>query len=858
MTDVPAPSSLSRLLRNRVKIEKNHRGVDGGKYDHGNNKNNNKDKDNTLTVHHYHHFDPHEHFHIHQNRSKRKQKLNRSFLPWFLLIMFVWAIIFFLSFHSKVQIQLESVPKQQGFDPTLSRFTRNGGTGMLQPRASVFPKGSTASSSSVVWNLVKIRTGAANTNTNTTSAVSKPEKKRLNKFQAKKAEAIMQKWCPQPVSAQLESPKLIISSEYSSEAPPDPDAIGTFHYASMDYSAFYESVAHNEILKPVPKKDLFNDTSTIVGKTRSSVPVLRKAAICKIRASANKLGHFAHAMEEIYKCFDYWIDSGSNGRTSTTNNVTTTVIPILLYDKATQGKPLMYDSFLKNTFMKGIKEFLVSELGLSILKTEDYYRCHYASHDRESVTAKSKKLNVSDANATAAFYVVNARVMRELEICNTVYHRDQTIRTHQSRGENGFLFQHVREWNTRMDSYMKRKLALRKHMKEYRSKNPPPPEKTGSKKDEWLKKRKEQLFTTELDDHPNLRKQYLQEKRKKTRSTININSIGAGSFWNEIKVQQKEKSETKPKSMKDIINAAREETKHHRMESEALLLDDVDGVIDDNSKEGEKDEEKAAAEIVEDEEESEAVDGQAAAEDDVDTANKSDADDEEREAEAEAEVEPKQQRRRLTTSSEDRNNKPDDSTNKNKALAVLAGACVRPPRIGILNRRTTRIIMNADDLAHDLSELVYVYGKNDGGNAATNTTTFDYLAPSPVENTFFEQKSFVQQVEYFRNTDILISGHGAQLTGLPFMANDLDDNGRSCKQIMELFPNGYALPYYFGSLAVQSGVGHSYVYYDHGLGKSKYHHVDGEAPQARAPVKDLTTKRSPLVVVKPWERIVAT
>jgi hypothetical protein len=44
-------------------------------------------------------------------------------------------------------------------------------------------------------------------------------------------------------------------------------------------------------------------------------------------------------------------------------------------------------------------------------------------------------------------------------------------------------------------------------------------------------------------------------------------------------------------------------------------------------------------------------------------------------------------------------------------------------------------------------------------------------------------------------------------------------NSKSCKQVMELFPKNYAIPYYFGSLAIQSGISHSYVYYDDGIKK---------------------------------------
>jgi hypothetical protein len=67
-----------------------------------------------------------------------------------------------------------------------------------------------------------------------------------------------------------------------------------------------------------------------------------------------------------------------------------------------------------------------------------------------------------------------------------------------------------------------------------------------------------------------------------------------------------------------------------------------------------------------------------------------------------------------------------------------------------------------------------------------------------------------QQIEFFQSTDILISGHGAQLTGVPFLAS------KPCSQMLEIFPSQYFMPYYFGSLARYSGIDHSYMYIDDG------------------------------------------
>jgi hypothetical protein len=113
------------------------------------------------------------------------------------------------------------------------------------------------------------------------------------------------------------------------------------------------------------------------------------------------------------------------------------------------------------------------------------------------------------------------------------------------------------------------------------------------------------------------------------------------------------------------------------------------------------------------------------------------------------------------------------------------------PRVGILNRRGSvgRSVSNADHLIQILSDTVT---KN--GSASV----------SPIE--YFEQKTFLEQVQFFGSIDILISPHGAQLTGIPFLAN------KPCTQLLELFPKAYALPNFFGSLARNSGVGYSYLY----------------------------------------------
>jgi hypothetical protein len=128
------------------------------------------------------------------------------------------------------------------------------------------------------------------------------------------------------------------------------------------------------------------------------------------------------------------------------------------------------------------------------------------------------------------------------------------------------------------------------------------------------------------------------------------------------------------------------------------------------------------------------------------------------------------------------------------------------PRIRILSRKTTRRIINADRIAKMLNgRTIHALHKQEN------------IVLRNVQVEYFENTDFVQQFQTLQNTDILITSHGAQLTGLPMMVEPTavaTGNGTyvTCKQLLELYPKNYAIPYYFGSLAVQSGIAHSYMY----------------------------------------------
>jgi capsular polysaccharide biosynthesis protein len=104
---------------------------------------------------------------------------------------------------------------------------------------------------------------------------------------------------------------------------------------------------------------------------------------------------------------------------------------------------------------------------------------------------------------------------------------------------------------------------------------------------------------------------------------------------------------------------------------------------------------------------------------------------------------------------------------------VAAVAAVAVPRIAILNggKKAFRMIENVDALVKRLKREI---------PGDTEIPVVD-----------FERKSLEFQVQLFSNVDILISGHGAQLAGLPFMPHR--------GAVLEIFPLGYYAPHYFAS-----------------------------------------------------------
>lgn len=111
------------------------------------------------------------------------------------------------------------------------------------------------------------------------------------------------------------------------------------------------------------------------------------------------------------------------------------------------------------------------------------------------------------------------------------------------------------------------------------------------------------------------------------------------------------------------------------------------------------------------------------------------------------------------------------------------------PRVAILNRKPSskRSILNAELIVSKLQQSL-------AGLIHPDT---------PV--VYFENASFSDQVAFFSSVDLVISPHGAQLTGLPFLPD-------ACAAVLEIFPKHYYYQQFFGSLAEAAGI-KQYAFY---------------------------------------------
>lgn len=105
------------------------------------------------------------------------------------------------------------------------------------------------------------------------------------------------------------------------------------------------------------------------------------------------------------------------------------------------------------------------------------------------------------------------------------------------------------------------------------------------------------------------------------------------------------------------------------------------------------------------------------------------------------------------------------------------------PRVAILNRRpsTWRALVKADSIARHLELALR-----------------DRIHDNTVPVVYFDRASFREQVQFFFDTDIVVSPHGQQLTGMVFLPD--------CSAVLEIFPQYFYYQRFFGSLALASGV----------------------------------------------------
>ena len=107
------------------------------------------------------------------------------------------------------------------------------------------------------------------------------------------------------------------------------------------------------------------------------------------------------------------------------------------------------------------------------------------------------------------------------------------------------------------------------------------------------------------------------------------------------------------------------------------------------------------------------------------------------------------------------------------------------PVIGILNRADDRKVLNIRNLVTRLKhELDY-----------PNNDDLNHL-----EVTYFENKTFYEQIQWMNSVDILLSSHGAQLVSIPFMPSSSstttnNNGGGSCSGLIEFFQRGYFVSY---------------------------------------------------------------
>ena len=108
-------------------------------------------------------------------------------------------------------------------------------------------------------------------------------------------------------------------------------------------------------------------------------------------------------------------------------------------------------------------------------------------------------------------------------------------------------------------------------------------------------------------------------------------------------------------------------------------------------------------------------------------------------------------------------------------------------KIGLVNRKRNRILLNSKELCDKIKEKFGI----------------------PVDVTFFEDKSFEYQIEFFNEHKIIISPHGAQLCSIPYTQDD--------SLIIECAHEEWHPYDYFPGLSIASNNYHYMICDDHSM-----------------------------------------
>lgn len=154
----------------------------------------------------------------------------------------------------------------------------------------------------------------------------------------------------------------------------------------------------------------------------------------------------------------------------------------------------------------------------------------------------------------------------------------------------------------------------------------------------------------------------------------------------------------------------------------------------------------------------------------------------------------------------------------------------RLPKIAILNvaEESSRHIWNAKELAASIE---------------------DTFPGQIVPMVYSENHTLLEHVQFFMENDIVLSPHGAHLTGIAFMKN--------CSTIVEFFPKDFLLADMYRPLAANVGVTHKYFYLsdneDQIQSFERFHYVPTAEHQEIHQCPNVTTVMSALFdVIRNW------